>query len=132
MRRSDSEDYKNPTETSNSSSTLTGPIKYVEVLGGDMMSQSQSFRSCLSPTSEYSDFTFVKPSSTTDFKDMINVLDASLPDSTWTFESQQHAELYKEIYSPLPVVFYHRDGYRLRAGERRDALRKGNITYLYI
>uniref|UniRef100_A0A3P8T2C7 Protocadherin 1 gamma 31 n=1 Tax=Amphiprion percula TaxID=161767 RepID=A0A3P8T2C7_AMPPE len=37
-----------------------GPIKYVEVLGGDMLSQSQSF----------SDFT------------LINVLDASLPDST--------------------------------------------------
>uniref|UniRef100_A0A3P8T425 Protocadherin 1 gamma 31 n=1 Tax=Amphiprion percula TaxID=161767 RepID=A0A3P8T425_AMPPE len=26
-----------------------GPIKYVEVLGGDMLSQSQSFRSCMSP-----------------------------------------------------------------------------------
>ncbi|CDQ76461.1 unnamed protein product [Oncorhynchus mykiss] len=72
-----------------------GPIKYVEVLGGDMLSQSQSFRSCLSPMSEFSDFTFVKPSSTTDFKEMINVLDASLPDSAWTFESQQvSGELY--------------------------------------
>uniref|UniRef100_A0A3P8T3L1 Protocadherin gamma-C3 n=1 Tax=Amphiprion percula TaxID=161767 RepID=A0A3P8T3L1_AMPPE len=69
-----------------------GPIKYVEVLGGDMLSQSQSFRSCMSPMSEYSDFTLIKPSSTTDFKEVISVLDASLPDSTWTFESQQHPE----------------------------------------
>uniref|UniRef100_A0A8C5CWP9 Cadherin domain-containing protein n=1 Tax=Gadus morhua TaxID=8049 RepID=A0A8C5CWP9_GADMO len=88
MRWSDSEDYKNPNRNLQLQLNTDGPIKYVEVLGGDMMSQSQSFRSCLSPTSEYSDFTFVKPSSTTDFKDMINVLDASLPDSTWTFESQ--------------------------------------------
>nr|XP_046160898.1 protocadherin gamma-C5-like isoform X7 [Oncorhynchus gorbuscha] len=54
-----------------------------------MLSQSQSFRSCLSPMSEFSDFTLVKPSSIIDFKEMINVLDASLPDSAWTFESQQ-------------------------------------------
>ncbi|XP_056592775.1 protocadherin gamma-C5-like isoform X35 [Triplophysa dalaica] len=66
-----------------------GPIKYVEVLGGDMMSQSQSFGSYLSPMSEFSDFTLVKPSSTTNFTDTLNVLDASLPDSAWTFESQQ-------------------------------------------
>ncbi|XP_015205210.2 protocadherin gamma-C5-like isoform X5 [Lepisosteus oculatus] len=66
-----------------------GPIKYIEVLGGDMLSQSQSFRSCFSPVSEISDFTFVKPSSTTDFKEIINVLDASLPDNSWSFESQQ-------------------------------------------
>uniref|UniRef100_A0A3P8PN21 Cadherin domain-containing protein n=1 Tax=Astatotilapia calliptera TaxID=8154 RepID=A0A3P8PN21_ASTCA len=38
---------------------------------------------------KYSDFTLIKPSSTTDFKEVISVLDASLPDSTWTFESQQ-------------------------------------------
>uniref|UniRef100_A0A8B9GQ05 Cadherin domain-containing protein n=1 Tax=Astyanax mexicanus TaxID=7994 RepID=A0A8B9GQ05_ASTMX len=74
---------------SRSSSICYGPIKYVEVLGGDMLSQSHSFRSCLSPLSEFSDFTLIKPSSTIDFKDMISVLDASLPDSTWTFESQQ-------------------------------------------
>ncbi|XP_061691769.1 protocadherin gamma-C5-like [Syngnathoides biaculeatus] len=66
-----------------------GPIKYVEVLGGDVMSQSQSFRSCVSPGSEYSDFTLLKPSGTADFKEVIGVLDASLPDSAWTFESQQ-------------------------------------------
>ncbi|XP_032383994.1 protocadherin beta-13-like [Etheostoma spectabile] len=47
------------------------------------------FRSCMSPMSEYSDFTLIKPSSTNDFKEVISVLDASLPDSTWTFESQQ-------------------------------------------
>ncbi|XP_059918559.1 protocadherin gamma-C5-like [Gadus macrocephalus] len=98
MRRSDSEDYKNPNRNLQLQLNTDGPIKYVEVLGGDMMSQSQSFRSCLSPTSEYSDFTFVKPSSTTDFKDMINVLDASLPDSTWTFESQQVRRGYLSPY----------------------------------
>ncbi|XP_064181975.1 protocadherin gamma-C5-like isoform X5 [Anguilla rostrata] len=89
IRRSDSDGYKNPNRNLQIQLNTDGPIKYVEVLGGDMMSQSQSFRSCLSPVSEFSDFTFVKPSSTSDFKDMISVLDASLPDSAWTFESQQ-------------------------------------------
>ncbi|XP_051275314.1 protocadherin gamma-C5 isoform X29 [Dicentrarchus labrax] len=88
MRRTDCDDYKNPRNLQIQLNT-DGPIKYVEVLGGDMMSQSQSFRSCMSPMSEYSDFTLIKPSSTTDFKEVISVLDASLPDSTWTFESQQ-------------------------------------------
>uniref|UniRef100_A0A3B3T775 Protocadherin 1 gamma 22 n=1 Tax=Paramormyrops kingsleyae TaxID=1676925 RepID=A0A3B3T775_9TELE len=46
-------------------------------------------RSCLSPMSEFSDLTLIKPSSTMDFKEMVNVIDASLPDSAWTFESQQ-------------------------------------------
>uniref|UniRef100_A0A8C4F6L3 Cadherin domain-containing protein n=1 Tax=Dicentrarchus labrax TaxID=13489 RepID=A0A8C4F6L3_DICLA len=91
MRRTDCDDYKNPRNLQIQLNT-DGPIKYVEVLGGDMMSQSQSFRSCMSPMSEYSDFTFIKPSSTTDFKEVISVLDASLPDSTWTFESQQVSE----------------------------------------
>ncbi|XP_061581326.1 protocadherin gamma-C5-like isoform X23 [Cololabis saira] len=89
MRRSDCDDYKNPNRNLQIQLNTDGPIKYVEVLGGDMMSQSQSFRSCMSPMSEYSDFTLIKPSSTTDFKEVISVLDASLPDSTWTFESQQ-------------------------------------------
>nr|XP_046151201.1 protocadherin gamma-C5-like isoform X5 [Oncorhynchus gorbuscha] len=89
MRRDDMDGYKNPNRNLQIQLNTDGPIKYVEVLGGDMLSQSQSFRSCLSPMSEFSDFTFVKPSSTTDFKEMINVLDASLPDSAWTFESQQ-------------------------------------------
>ncbi|CAB1337112.1 unnamed protein product [Coregonus sp. 'balchen'] len=89
MRREDFDGYKNPNRNLQIQLNTDGPIKYVEVLGGDMLSQSQSFRSCLSPMSEFSDFTFVKPSSTTDFKEMINVLDASLPDSAWTFESQQ-------------------------------------------
>ena len=89
IRRGDSDGYKNPNRNLQIQLNTDGPIKYVEVLGGDMLSQSQSFRSCMSPMSEFSDFTLVKPSSTTDFKDMINVLDASLPDSTWTFESQQ-------------------------------------------
>ncbi|CAB1325292.1 unnamed protein product [Coregonus sp. 'balchen'] len=91
MRLDDLNGYKNPNRNLQIQLNTDGPIKYVEVLGGDMLSQSQSFRSCLSPMSEFSDFTFVKPSSTTDFKEMINVLDASLPDSAWTFESQQSA-----------------------------------------
>uniref|UniRef100_A0A4W5NC85 Protocadherin gamma-C3 n=1 Tax=Hucho hucho TaxID=62062 RepID=A0A4W5NC85_9TELE len=86
IRRADSDGYKNPNRNLQIQLNTDGPIKYVEVLGGDMLSQSQSFRSCLSPMSEFSDFTLVKPSSTTE---MINVLDASLPDSAWTFESQQ-------------------------------------------
>ncbi|XP_062281814.1 protocadherin gamma-C5-like [Scomber scombrus] len=89
MTRSDCDDYKNPNRNLQIQLNTDGPIKYVEVLGGDMLSQSQSFRSCMSPMSEYSDFTLIKPSSTTDFKEVISVLDASLPDSTWTFESQQ-------------------------------------------
>ncbi|XP_055782701.1 protocadherin gamma-C5-like isoform X6 [Salvelinus fontinalis] len=89
MRRDDLDGYKNPNRNLQIQLNTDGPIKYVEVLGEDMLSQSQSFRSYLSPMSEFSDFTFVKPSSTTDFKEMINVLDASLPDSAWTFESQQ-------------------------------------------
>ncbi|XP_030648874.1 protocadherin gamma-C5-like [Chanos chanos] len=88
VRRSDSDDYKNPNRNLQIQLNTDGPIKYVEVLGGDMLSQSQSFGSCLSPLSEFSDFTLVKPSSTIDFKEL-NVLDASLPDSAWTFESQQ-------------------------------------------
>ncbi|XP_055724612.1 protocadherin gamma-C5-like isoform X6 [Salvelinus fontinalis] len=89
IRRADSDGYKNPNRNLQIQLNTDGPIKYVEVLGGDLLSQSQSFRSCLSPMSEFSDFTLVKPSSTTDFKEMINVLDPSLPDSAWTFESQQ-------------------------------------------
>ncbi|KAL6472169.1 hypothetical protein MHYP_G00183570 [Metynnis hypsauchen] len=88
IRRSES-GYKNPNRNLQIQLNTDGPIKYVEVLGGDMMSQSQSFGSYLSPMSEFSDFTLVKPSSTTDFTDTLNVLDASLPDSTWKFESQQ-------------------------------------------
>ncbi|XP_068596703.1 protocadherin gamma-C5-like [Brachionichthys hirsutus] len=89
VRRSDCDDHKKPNRNLQLQLNTDGPIKYVEVLGGDMLSQSQSFRSCMSPMSEYSDFTLIKPSSTTDFKEVISVLDASLPDSTWTFESQQ-------------------------------------------
>ncbi len=88
VRRTNSE-YKNPNRNLQIQLNSDGPIKYVEVLGGDMMSQSQSFGSYLSPMSEFSDLTLVKPSSTTNFTDTLNVLDASLPDSAWTFESQQ-------------------------------------------
>uniref|UniRef100_A0A9J8C318 Cadherin domain-containing protein n=1 Tax=Cyprinus carpio carpio TaxID=630221 RepID=A0A9J8C318_CYPCA len=88
IRRANSE-YKNPNRNLQIQLNTDGPIKYVEVLGGDMMSQSQSFGSYLSPMSEFSDLTLVKPSSTTNFTDTINVLDASFPDSAWTFESQQ-------------------------------------------
>ncbi|XP_060936124.1 protocadherin gamma-C5-like [Limanda limanda] len=89
MRQGDYDGYKNPNRNLQIQLNTDGPIKYVEVMGGDMLSQSQSFRSCMSPMSEYSDFTMIKPSSTTDFKEVMSVLDASLPDSTWTFESQQ-------------------------------------------
>ncbi|KAM4732831.1 protocadherin gamma-C5-like [Anableps anableps] len=99
MRRSDCDDYKNPNRNLQIQLNSDGPIKYVEVLGGDMMSQSQSFRSCMSPMSEYSDFTLIKPSSTTDFKEIISVLDASLPDSTWTFESQQVSQKCSNLYT---------------------------------
>ncbi len=88
IRRTNSE-YKNSNRNLQIQLNSDGPIKYVEVLGGDMMSQSQSFGSYLSPMSEFSDLTLVKPSSTTNFTDTLNVLDASLPDSAWTFESQQ-------------------------------------------
>ncbi|XP_071314673.1 protocadherin gamma-C5-like [Trachinotus anak] len=98
MRRSDCDDYKNPNRNLQIQLNTDGPIKYVEVLGGDMLSQSQSFRSCMSPMSEYSDFTLIKPSSTTDFKEVISVLDASLPDSTWTFESQQVSREQQTCY----------------------------------
>ncbi|XP_029369023.1 protocadherin gamma-C5-like [Echeneis naucrates] len=98
MRRSDCDDYKNPNRNLQIQLNTDGPIKYVEVLGGDMLSQSQSFRSCMSPMSEYSDFTLIKPSSTTDFKEVISVLDASLPDSTWTFESQQVSKEQPSCY----------------------------------
>ncbi|XP_063344287.1 protocadherin gamma-C5-like [Pelmatolapia mariae] len=100
MRRTDSDDYKNPNRNLQIQLNTDGPIKYVEVLGGDMLSQSQSFRSCMSPMSEYSDFTLIKPSSTTDFKEVISVLDASLPDSTWTFESQQVSRK-QQIFSEM-------------------------------
>ncbi|XP_048088384.1 protocadherin gamma-C5-like isoform X29 [Alosa alosa] len=87
--RRDSDGYKNPNRNLQIQLNTDGPIKYVEVLGGDMMSQSQSFGSYLSPMSEFSDLTLVKPSSTLDFKDTLRGLDASLPDSAWTFECQQ-------------------------------------------
>ncbi|XP_077433237.1 protocadherin gamma-C5-like isoform X22 [Vanacampus margaritifer] len=89
VRRTHCHEDKKPNRNLHIQLNSDGPIKYVEVLGGDVMSQSHSFRSCMSPMSEYSDFTLVKPRSTTDFKEVISVLDASLPDSTWTFESQQ-------------------------------------------
>ncbi|XP_059401419.1 protocadherin gamma-A6-like isoform X11 [Carassius carassius] len=87
--RGTNSEYKNSNRNLQIQLNTDGPIKYVEVLGGDMMSQSQSFGSYLSPMSEFSDLTLVKPSSTTNFTDTLNVLDASLPDSAWTFESQQ-------------------------------------------
>ncbi|XP_051972960.1 protocadherin gamma-C5-like isoform X3 [Xyrauchen texanus] len=88
IKRNDS-GYKNPNRNLQIQLNTDGPIKYVEVLGGDMMSQSQSFGSYLSPMSEFSDLTLIKPSSTTNFTDTLNVLDASLPDNAWIFESQQ-------------------------------------------
>ncbi|XP_076149184.1 protocadherin gamma-C5-like [Alosa pseudoharengus] len=102
MGRMDSDDFR--ARNLQLQLNTDGPIKYVEVLGGDMLSHSQSFRSCLSPLSEFSDFTLVKPSSTLDFKDMISVLDASLPDNAWTFESQQVRQSYNNYTFPLTTV----------------------------
>ncbi|XP_034399786.1 protocadherin gamma-C5-like [Cyclopterus lumpus] len=106
MTRSDCDNYKNPNRNLQIQLNTDGPIKYVEVLGGDMLSQSQSFRSCMSPMSEYSDFTLIKPSSTTDFKEVISVLDASLPDSTWTFESQQVSRIALCNFISVYTLFY--------------------------
>ncbi|XP_053501646.1 protocadherin gamma-C5-like [Ictalurus furcatus] len=103
IRRSDCE-YKNPNRNLQIQLNTDGPIKYVEVLGGDMMSQSQSFGSYLSPMSEFSDFTLVKPSSTTDFTNTLSVLDASLPDSTWTFECQQ-VRNYLNLYLSEDIAY---------------------------
>ncbi|XP_053542770.1 protocadherin gamma-C5 [Ictalurus punctatus] len=103
IRRSDCE-YKNPNRNLQIQLNTDGPIKYVEVLGGDMMSQSQSFGSYLSPMSEFSDFTLVKPSSTTDFTNTLSVLDASLPDSTWTFECQQ-VRNYLHLYLSEDIAY---------------------------
>ncbi|XP_061755787.1 protocadherin gamma-C5-like [Nerophis ophidion] len=101
MRRTHCDEDKKPNRNLHIQLNSDGPIKYVEVLGGDVMSQSHSFRSCMSPMSEYSDFTLVKPSSTTDFKEVISVLDASLPDSTWTFESQQVSRKYNKCLDQI-------------------------------
>ncbi len=116
IRRTNSE-YKNPNRNLQIQLNSDGPIKYVEVLGGDMMSQSQSFGSYLSPMSEFSDLTLIKPSSTTNFTDTLNVLDASLPDCAWTFESQQvrmllNSELsfvykYKHVFKSHGVLRVH-------------------------
>nr|XP_017213518.1 protocadherin gamma-C5-like [Danio rerio] len=103
IRRTDS-GYKNPNRNLQIQLNTDGPIKYVEVLGGDMMSQSQSFGSYLSPMSEFSDLTLIKPSSTTNFTDTLNTLDASLPDSAWTFESQQVRQKLRLLYSELSYV----------------------------
>uniref|UniRef100_A0A8C1W568 Protocadherin 1 gamma c 6 n=1 Tax=Cyprinus carpio TaxID=7962 RepID=A0A8C1W568_CYPCA len=104
IRRTNS-DYKNPNRNLQIQLNTDGPIKYVEVLGGDMVSQSQSFGSYLSPMSEFSDLTLVKPISPTNFTDTLNVLDASLPDSAWTFESQQvRKPRYKKLMFLLPLV----------------------------
>ncbi|KAL2094528.1 hypothetical protein ACEWY4_009247 [Coilia grayii] len=94
--RRNSDGYKNPNRNLQIQLNTDGPIKYVEVLGGDMMSQSQSFGSYLSPMSEFSDLTLVKPSSTLDFKDTLRGLDASLPDSAWTFECQQVSTIFSK------------------------------------
>ncbi|XP_063046853.1 protocadherin gamma-C5-like [Engraulis encrasicolus] len=88
MRRMDSDDFIN--RNIQLQLNTDGPIKYVEVLGGDVVPRSQSFRSSfLSPVSEYGDLTLIRPHSTLDFRDMMSMLDASLPDNAWTFESQQ-------------------------------------------
>uniref|UniRef100_A0A665UJE8 Protocadherin gamma-C5-like n=1 Tax=Echeneis naucrates TaxID=173247 RepID=A0A665UJE8_ECHNA len=135
MRRSDCDDYKNPNRNLQIQLNTDGPIKYVEVLGGDMLSQSQSFRSCMSPMSEYSDFTLIKPSSTTDFKEVISVLDASLPDSTWTFESQQVSrQVVQRDLLPPPSVLTTVASVLVRSASRARCaltLKSNNIRIIY-
>ncbi|XP_063060209.1 protocadherin gamma-C5-like [Engraulis encrasicolus] len=104
--RRDSDGYKNPNRNLQIQLNTDGPIKYVEVLGGDMMSQSQSFGSYLSPMSEFSDLTMVKPSSTLDFKDTLRGLDASLPDSAWTFECQQVSTLCCDFFHEVKLLHH--------------------------
>ncbi|XP_076130156.1 protocadherin gamma-C5-like [Alosa pseudoharengus] len=108
--RRNSDGYKNPNRNLQIQLNTDGPIKYVEVLGGDIMSQSQSFGSYLSPMSEFSDLTFVKPSSTLDFKDTLRGLDASLPDSAWTFECQQVSTFSTNIFLVHVVLTMHHYG----------------------
>ncbi|RXM99926.1 Protocadherin gamma-C5 [Acipenser ruthenus] len=76
FRRAASNDgYKHANRNLQIQLNTDGPIKYVEVLGGDVQSQSQSYRSCFSPVSEPSDFTFLKPSSESSFKDAVSCVD---------------------------------------------------------
>ncbi|XP_034782908.1 protocadherin gamma-C5-like isoform X11 [Acipenser ruthenus] len=78
FRRAASNDrYKHANRNLQIQLNTDGPIKYVEVLGGDVLSQSQSYRSCFSPVSEASDFTFLKPSSESSFKDAVNCVDST-------------------------------------------------------
>ncbi|XP_041078528.1 protocadherin gamma-C5-like isoform X17 [Polyodon spathula] len=75
FRRASNDAYKHANRNLQIQLNTDGPIKYVEVLGGDVLSQSQSYRSCFSPVSETSDFTFLKPSSEFSFKDAVNCVD---------------------------------------------------------
>ncbi|KAI4899903.1 hypothetical protein NFI96_019482, partial [Prochilodus magdalenae] len=127
LRRSGSGSYKNPHRNLQLKLNTDGPIKYVEVLGGDMLSQSQSFRSCLSPMSEFSDFTLIEPSSTFDFKDMISVLDASLPDSTWTFESQQRRRGYTTSQSKPSRLDLSENWWERKSGVKSLLLTPGQL-----
>ncbi|GLD67345.1 protocadherin gamma-C5-like protein [Lates japonicus] len=51
----------------------------------------------------------INPSSTTDFMRQISVLDASLPDSTWTFESQQVQQRIRASVSAANTLSSHPD-----------------------
>ncbi|XP_039630317.1 protocadherin gamma-C5-like isoform X7 [Polypterus senegalus] len=56
-----------------------GPIKYVEVVGGDMLSQSQSYRSCFSQMTDASNFTISKSMTASDFTEIVSPVNTSIP-----------------------------------------------------
>uniref|UniRef100_A0A8C4SHE6 Protocadherin gamma-C5-like n=1 Tax=Erpetoichthys calabaricus TaxID=27687 RepID=A0A8C4SHE6_ERPCA len=56
-----------------------GPIKYVEVVGGDMLSQSQSYRSCFSQMTDASNFTISKSMTASDFMEIASPVNTSIP-----------------------------------------------------
>uniref|UniRef100_A0A8C4SG57 Protocadherin 1 gamma 26 n=1 Tax=Erpetoichthys calabaricus TaxID=27687 RepID=A0A8C4SG57_ERPCA len=56
-----------------------GPIKYVEVVGGDMLSQSQSYRSCFSQMTDASNFTISKSMTASDFMEIASPVNTSTP-----------------------------------------------------
>uniref|UniRef100_A0A8C4SEQ8 Protocadherin gamma-C5-like n=1 Tax=Erpetoichthys calabaricus TaxID=27687 RepID=A0A8C4SEQ8_ERPCA len=56
-----------------------GPIKYVEVVGGDMLSQSQSYRSCFSQMTDASNFTISKSMTASDLMEIASPVNTSTP-----------------------------------------------------
>ncbi|XP_041078522.1 protocadherin gamma-C5-like isoform X11 [Polyodon spathula] len=89
FRRASNDAYKHANRNLQIQLNTDGPKKYVEVVGGDVLSQSQSYRSCFSPVSEASDFTFVKPNSESSFKEAVCAIDRALSDNPRNNEFHQ-------------------------------------------